>query len=94
MTSAIRRRVPVRERVRLVSVIRELARHEVQCPTCRGGFELFGADWCGHADPSKTCPHCAACACARPEYRNARLFASAPPAFERRGFRRLFVSYL
>lgn len=77
-----------------MSVVRELSAHPVRCPACTRSFELFSSEWCSHAEPSKRCPHCERCACGLPGYEDPRLFAAAPPAFERRGFRRLFVAYL
>jgi hypothetical protein len=70
--------------------------HDVRCPVCAVRFDLFEASWCDHAgrESSKICPHCRNCACRLAEYREPRLWKQAPPAFRKRGFRRLFVAYL
>lgn len=85
-----------RESPRLVAVIPSTTHHMVRCPSCRGRFELFGAAWCqcANAPQSKLCGACGECACAAPGYRNPRLWAQAPPLFNRQGFDRLFVAYL
>jgi len=70
-------------------------RHEVRCPLCRFGFDLFAARWCEHSgESSKVCPSCRSCVCLLPEYREPKLWKQAPLAFRKRGFRRLFVHYL
>jgi hypothetical protein len=69
--------------------------HEVRCPLCASRFDLFAAAWCDHSDEaSKVCPHCGCCLCDLPEYREPGLWKQAPLAFQRRGFRRIFVRYL
>jgi hypothetical protein len=70
--------------------------HEVRCPHCGAQFDLFGAVWCGAADnePSKICPKCSRCACELPAYGEPHFWKEAPLAFQKRGFRRLFLYYL
>jgi hypothetical protein len=70
--------------------------HEVRCPHCRELFDLFSAVWCGASDnePSKMCPHCDRCACELPAYGEPHFWKDAPTAFQKRGFRRLFLYYL
>lgn len=68
--------------------------HIVRCPSCSEPFDLFDSVWCGHANPSKRCPHCGDCVCGDPGYEEPRLWKEAPPAFRKRGFQRLFVRYL
>lgn len=96
MARVARRPSPPQEPGRLVSVVRVRKPHPVRCPHCEGTFELFAADWCAcpRGPRSKVCAGCARCACSRPEYRDPRLWAVAPPAFVREGFDRLFVAYV
>lgn len=70
--------------------------HYVRCPYCAARFELFAARWCRHGSPqpSKICPECQRCLCDDPAYRQPHFWAQSPPAFERQGFRRLFLYYL
>jgi hypothetical protein len=85
-----------REPNRLVSVRPARRPHPVRCPHCTTTFDLFEAAWCGCATAprSKVCRACSQCACDRPGYHDPRLWAVAPPAFEREGFERLFVAYV
>lgn len=97
MRAAVQSERRVRERARLVPVVRGVkARHDVRCPGCAARFELFGARWCacegGHR--SKVCGGCGQCACVQPSYRDPRMWAKAPPLFVREGFEKLFVAYL
>ena len=71
-------------------------RHVVSCPHCAVRFDLFAARWCEHleSEASKTCPACSRCVCDHPGYAEPHLWVRAPVAFERRGFRRLFLLYL
>lgn len=77
------------ERINLVS-------HEVLCPRCGEQFDLFSAVWCGATvnEPSKVCPQCGQCACDLPAYSEPHFWKDAPMAFQKRGFRRLFLYYL
>ena len=71
--------------------------HSVGCIYCQGVFDLFGATWCNHTGSphlSKMCPHCAHCLCDHPMYGNTDMWKDAPAAFQRQGFRKLFVLYL
>ena len=70
--------------------------HMVQCPHCREEFDLFGAVWCGESngEPSKICPECNRCACELPAYAEPHFWKDAPMAFQKQGFRRLFLYYL
>lgn len=70
--------------------------HRVCCPYCQTPFNLFTAAWCGHQDgqPSKRCPSCQRCLCRHPAYMEPHFWKEAPPAFQRRGFDRLFLFYL
>lgn len=70
--------------------------HSVLCPGCSTRFELFSAVWCPCTveHPSKVCPGCGQCLCARPDYAHPWLWVRAPMAFVRHGFSRLFVAYL
>lgn len=70
-------------------------RHLVRCIYCRAEFDLFGATWCSHRNhhPSKICPRCLMCLCQHPLYQDPRQWLDAPPAFQRQGFRQLFILY-
>jgi len=70
--------------------------HYVPCPLCHAEFDLFAAVWCAHyaAEPSKICPRCRRCMCDHPAYEEPNFWKDAPPAFQRRGFQRLFLYYL
>jgi len=72
------------------------AEHPVTCTYCRKRFDLFAAAWCDHFDfeLSKICPHCQNCLCAHPVYREPHFWKEAPPAFRKRGFRKLFLLYM
>ncbi len=70
--------------------------HPICCPYCDGGFDLFAASWCAHrkAQASKICPQCARCLCEHPAYTEPHFWKDAPMAFQKQGFRRLFLFYL
>ncbi len=68
--------------------------HVILCPLCTKWFDLFAAAWCTHAQPSKRCPHCNRCVCEHPAYEQPHFWKEAPAAFQREGFRRLFLYYL
>jgi hypothetical protein len=71
--------------------------HRIGCIYCHGPFDLFGADWCTHRHSphlSKVCPHCRRCLCDHPMYREKDLWKEAPAAFQRHGFRKMFVLYM
>jgi predicted amidophosphoribosyltransferase len=70
--------------------------HPVCCPYCARQFDLFAAPWCPHleGDASKVCPSCQRCLCEHPAYAEPHFWKDAPEAFQRRGFRRLFLFYL
>lgn len=72
------------------------AQHVVLCVYCENQFDLFAAAWCEHQElePSKICPFCAQCVCQHPAYAEPHFWKQAPIAFERQGFRRLFLFYL
>ncbi len=73
-----------------------LDRHMVRCTYCGSDFSLFDAVWCAHRDhhPSKICPRCLMCLCSHPFYKDPRHWGDAPPAFQRHGFRQLFLFYV
>ena len=70
--------------------------HHITCSHCHAEFDLFAATWCAHTveEPSKLCPHCQRCMCEHPAYEEPNFWKDAPPAFQERGFRRLFLYYL
>ena len=70
--------------------------HLVCCPYCRTRFDLFAAAWCEHqgVELSKLCPSCRRCVCEHPAYAEPLFWKDAPTAFQKRGFRRLFMFYL
>ncbi len=70
--------------------------HNVACPYCGKGFDVFAAVWCNHplAERSKICPHCDRCLCQHPAYQEPLFWKEAPLAFQRQGFQRLFLFYL
>ncbi len=70
--------------------------HLVCCPYCQRRFNLFAASWCPHqeGEPSKVCPYCDSCLCEHPAYSEPHFWTEAPPAFQKRGFGRLFLFYL
>ena len=72
------------------------SRHMVSCPYCAVRFDLFVASWCAHLEneASKMCPACSRCVCDHPAYAEPHFWVPAPVAFERHGFRRLFLLYL
>jgi hypothetical protein len=78
-----------------VAVVKK-AQHFVPCPFCSEEFDLFAAIWCIHLseEPSKVCPGCGHCMCEHPAYREPNFWRDAPPAFQQRGFQRLFLLYL
>ncbi|HYC22581.1 MAG TPA: hypothetical protein VEI94_07755 [Candidatus Bathyarchaeia archaeon] len=82
---------------RRVATLRDMVRtrHQISCPYCREEFDLFVAPWCGdQPEPSKICPSCGRCLCKHPAYTQPAFWKQAPAAFERYGFRRLFLLYL
>lgn len=77
----------------------ELGQHVVRCAYCRGSFDLLMAEWCEHvgvqkSQASKVCPWCQTCVCHHPLYDNPDSWAVAPPAFQKHGFRKLFLLYI
>ena len=70
--------------------------HLVACRFCGRRFELFAAPWCRHGQErsAKECPFCRQCSCGDPRFSDPRLWVTAPLAFRRHGFRRLFIDYL
>lgn len=68
----------------------------VCCPYCVQQFELFAASWCEHqaGEASKVCLSCRRCLCDHPAYTEPHFWKDAPAAFQRQGFRRLFLFYL
>jgi hypothetical protein len=75
----------------------ELRAHLVRCVFCFHPFDLFSARWCGHPDEphcSKVCPGCGQCLCRHPSYKDPYFWKEAPLAFQKNGFRRLFLLYM
>lgn len=70
--------------------------HTVRCPICLGEYDLFSAPWCEHweDEPSKVCLRCGSCLCGHPGYSEPLFWKDAPVAFQKQGFRRLFLLYL
>jgi hypothetical protein len=76
-----------------------LVQHVVRCAYCGGSFDLLSAGWCEHqgghaAHASKVCPWCQMCACLHPLYDDPNSWAEAPLAFQKHGFRKLFLLYI
>lgn len=76
--------------------IAPMPEHRVSCQYCGARFDLFAASWCEHRtnQASKICPSCARCLCAHPAYAEPHFWKPASTAFQKQGFRRLFLYYL
>jgi len=78
------------------AVVPSMPEHLVCCRYCGAYFDLFAASWCEHreTEPSKICPSCTTCLCAHPAYMEPHFWKDASTAFQKQGFRRLFLFYV